>query len=118
MRARRPNDTFALVTGLLLLAAGLLGLAAGDLLLGFFRVSPTHDAIHLASGALLLASIPLRRARLANLAVGLAYLAIVVASLVAPIALFDAGVPVNLADDALHTTIAVALLGVAFLAKR
>src|SRR5215208_751910 len=87
---RAPAQWYTLIFGATLLLVGLVGFAAdagfdvgsdidGDKLLGIFEVSGIHNLIHLASGALLLATAPKRAsARLAALGFGAVYLLVTI----------------------------------------
>jgi len=122
-----PNRLVAAVFGGVYLLVGLLGFAVtgfssfagttGDTLI-VFDVNPLHNIVHLAIGALLLASSrSITGAKGANTAVGGVYL------LVGILGLFLVGSSANIlalnsADNVLHFASAVVLLGVGLSADK
>ena len=117
-----PNRLVAGVFGAVYLLVGLLGFAVtgfsdfagtdtGDNLI-VFEVNPLHNVVHLAIGALLLASSrSVAAAKGSNTAVGAVYL------LVGILGLFLIGTDANIlslnaADNVLHFASAIVLLGV------
>ncbi len=117
-----PNRLLAAIFGVVYLLVGLLGFAVtgfsdfagtntGDNLI-IFEVNPLHNIVHLAIGALLLASSrTVASAKGANTAVGAVYL------LVGILGLFLIGTDANIlslngADNVLHFASAIVLLGV------
>lgn len=117
-----PNRLVATVFGAIYLLVGLLGFAVtgfsnfagtntGDNLI-IFEVNPLHNIVHLAIGALLLASSrTVAAAKGSNTAVGAVYL------LVGILGLFLIGTSANIlslngADNVLHFASAIVLLGV------
>ena len=117
-----PNRLVAGVFGAVYLLVGLLGFAVtgfsdfagtdtGDNLI-VFEVNPLHNVVHLAIGALLLASSrSVAAAKGSNTAVGAVYL------LVGILGLFLIGTDANIlslnaADNVLHSASAIVLLGV------
>ena len=113
---RTPAQWYCLVFGGTLLAAGLLGFLAnssfvtgkeleGDPLLGVLDVNGWHNIVHLVSGAFLLAMSAKRAtAKTAALAFGVVY------GLVTVLGFADGSdilaiIPINTADNILHTVI-------------
>ena len=122
-----PNRLVAAVFGGVYLLVGLLGFVVtgvsnfagteGDTLI-VFDVNPLHNIVHLAIGALLLASSrSVARAKGANTTVGAVYL------LVGVLGLFLVGsganiLALNSADNVLHLASAVLLLGIGLSADK
>lgn len=119
--SRSPNRLVATIFGVVYLLIGLLGFAVtgfsnfagtqGDSLLGF-EVNPLHNIVHLAIGALLLASSrAVSSAKGANTLVGAVYLVVGIIGLF--ILTSSANIlALNGADNVLHLASAVVLLGV------
>jgi len=120
--ARTPAQWYCLIFGATLLLVGIIGFAAdagfdtgtdidGDKLLGIFEVSGIHNLIHIASGALLLATAPKRTtARLAALGFGVVYLLVTIIGFIQGDNVLGI-IPVNSADNFLH--VAISLLAIA-----
>ena len=121
---RTPAQLYALVVGAVLVGAGILGFfynasfAIGDdvprdAVLGILDVNAWHNLVHIATGALGLATFArAASARAYALALGAVYLVVAIWGFV----LGDGGVilnlvPVNTADNVLHVLIALAGLG-------
>jgi len=117
-----PAGLFALVTGVVLVLAGLVGFLAESAfssdeavrgeLLGIFDVNGWHNLVHLASGVVALA-LARSHAREFALGFGVVYLLIAIWGF----AVGDGGsllsiVPVNTADNVLHLVLALAALAV------
>ena len=124
METRSPAQLFALVVGVTLLAAGILGFfynssfAAGDdierdAVLGILDVNAWHNLVHLTSGALGLAMAgSYAKARLYSIGLAAIYTVVAVWGFVigdgeAILSL----VPVNTEDNVLHALIALAGYG-------
>ena len=124
METRSPAQLFALVVGVTLLAAGILGFfynssfAAGDdierdAVLGILDVNAWHNLVHLTSGALGLAMAgSYANARLYSIGLAAIYTVVAVWGFVigdgeAILSL----VPVNTEDNVLHALIALAGYG-------
>ena len=121
---RTPAQLYALVVGAVLVGAGILGFfyntsfAIGDdvprdAVLGILDVNAWHNLVHIATGALGLATFArAASARAYALGLGAVYLVVAIWGFV----LGDGGVilnlvPVNTADNVLHVLIALAGLG-------
>lgn len=112
----------AMVFGVVFLAVGILGFVPGitndeDMLLGIFQVSTLHNVIHILSGIAALAAVKSDEyARLYFLIFGAVY------TLVALVGWVDGEtvlglIDVNTADNALHTVLAIAILGTGLVLK-
>ncbi len=119
---RTPAQLYALVFGLVLLVAGILGFLAnssfgnlgsgldGDKLI-IFEVNGWHNLVHIASGALGLAlAAKAASARAFALGFGAVYLLVTIIGLIDGSDIFGL-LPINTADNVLH--IAIALTGIA-----
>jgi Domain of unknown function (DUF4383) len=132
---RSLAQTLALLFGVVLLGAGVLGFIPGvttnlgDIkfagsdspseLLGIFQVSILHNIVHLLFG---IAGIALSRttanAKMYLLYSGVIYVALVVYGVLVDRSGEDANfIPVNTADDVLHFVLAVGLLGSWYISK-
>jgi hypothetical protein len=125
--SQSPNRLVAAVVGGVFLLVGLLGVVVtgfsnfagteGDTLI-VFDVNPLHNIVHLAIGALLVASSrSVAGAKAANTTVGAVYL------LVGILGLFLVGSDANIlalnsADNVLHFASAVVLLGIGLSADK
>ena len=113
--------SYALLLGVVLTAVGILGfipaLAPNNNLLGIFAINPAHDVVHLASGVVgLLAYFAGAAASRVYAGVfGLVYALVTVVGFVQMTSVLGI-IPVNTADNLLHTAIAVASLAVFALA--
>lgn len=119
---RTPAQWYCYIFGATLLLVGIIGFFAdagfdvgtdidGDKLLGIFEVSGIHNLIHLASGALLLATAPRRAsARLAALGFGAVYLLVTIIGFIQGDTVLGI-IPVNSADNVLHVLISVLAIG-------
>src|SRR5262245_10154567 len=123
LAGRRINPLVAGVVGAVFVVVGLLGFTVsgghhvaghtGGALLGLFQVNVLHNLVHLAVGAVMIATAVagLRAARAANTLIGAVYLLLGVAGL------FITGdnpfniIALNGADNGLHLVIGAALLG-------
>jgi hypothetical protein len=124
MDDRSPAQLYALVFGVVLVAAGVLGFfyeasfdtgddAQADELLGVLAVNGWHNLVHIATGAIGLAVAgSYRNARAYALAFGVVYIVLGVVGLFMddPDLLLDI-VPINDEDNVLHLLIGVAGLG-------
>jgi len=113
MEGTNYNRLVAQVLGAVLVLVGLLGFV-NDPVLGLFDVNPLHNAVHLLSGALLLAAAFMdhgRNARLANMVLGAVYLVVAAGTWIP--GLNDA-FALNVPDAGLHALLGIVLLGVAF----
>jgi hypothetical protein len=124
MADRSPAQVYALVIGLTLVAAGILGFfynasfgtgdgTSRDAVLGILDVNGWHNVVHLASGALGLAlASSYSGARAYALGLGAAYALVAVMGFIAG----DGGeilniIPVNTEDNIFHVLLSVAGLG-------
>ncbi len=124
MEDRSPAQVYALVIGVTLVAAGILGFfysasfstgdgAEREALLGILDVNAWHNLVHIASGAVgLLVVASYRGARLYALGLGAVYLVVTLLGFIAG----DGGVilnliPVNTEDNFLHLLIGIAGIG-------
>jgi hypothetical protein len=124
MEGRSPAQVYALVFGVVLVAAGVLGFfyeasfdtgdsAKADEVLGILAVNGWHNLVHIATGALGLAVAgSYSGARLYALGLGAVYLALGIIGLLMdnPDLLLDI-VPLNDEDNVLHLLIGVAGIG-------
>ncbi len=121
MPGRSPAQVYALLVGLALLAAGVLGFfynasfATGDAIerdsvLGILDVNAWHNVVHIATGALALAVAgSYSTSRVFALGFGLVYLLVAVLGFaVGDGEAIGSLVPVNTEDNVLHLLIAVA----------
>jgi hypothetical protein len=121
MEDRSPAQVFALVIGVTLVAAGILGFfysasfstgdgAERDAVLGILDVNGWHNLVHIASGAVgLLVVGSYRGARVYALGLGAVYLLVTLLGFIAG----DGGeilnlIPVNTEDNFLHLLIGLA----------
>ncbi len=109
----------SLLFGIVFLAVGILGFVPGvtndqDLLLGIFQVSALHNMVHILSGlAAVLAAKNDSYAQLYFRIFGSVYALVAVVGFIqgdTVLGLFD----INMADNWLHTVLAVAILGIGF----
>jgi hypothetical protein len=119
---RTPAQWYCLIFGATLLLVGVIGFFAdagfdvgsdidGDKLLGIFEVSGIHNLIHIASGALLLATAPKRAtARAAALGFGVVYLLVTIIGFIQGDNVLGI-IPVNSADNFLHVAISLLAIG-------
>jgi hypothetical protein len=124
MEARSPSQVYALVIGITLVAAGVLGFfyeasfstgddAEAEKVLGILAVNGWHNLVHIASGVVGLAVMgSYVNARLYALGFGAVYLALGVIGLLMdnPDLLLDF-IPINDEDNVLHLLIGIAGLG-------
>lgn len=124
MQARSPAQLYALVFGIVLVAAGVLGFfyeasfSTGDdierdAVLGILDVNGWHNVVHILSGLLGLAVAgSYANARLYALGFGAIYIVVAILGFIAGDgdAIFDL-IPVNTEDNVLHVLIGVAGLG-------
>jgi len=111
----------AMLFGIVFVLVGLLGFVPGvttdsGLLLGIFQVSPLHNTIHLLSGIAALLAVGGKSEDYAQLyfrVFGVVYALVAIDGFVqgtTVLGLFD----INMADNWLHTVLAVAILGIGF----
>ncbi|HEY7350672.1 MAG TPA: DUF4383 domain-containing protein [Ktedonobacterales bacterium] len=112
---------YAQVLGIVLTLVGILGfidaLAPGGNLLGIFAINSMHNVIHLLSGIVGLAAgflVGGQYARWYALVFGAVYALVTVVGFIQTTTVLGL-IPVNLADNLLHTAIAVASLAVFFI---
>jgi hypothetical protein len=122
-----PAQVTAIVLGLVLVAAGLIGFAVdtswhtgsglqGHRLLGL-EVNGWHNVVHIASGLLLLAGAPSRKgARLVCRLFAVAYIVVTIAGIAGGNDAFGF-IPINPGDDVLHAILALVALWAAGLSK-
>ena len=124
MEGRSPAQVYALVFGVVLVAAGILGFfyeasfstgddAESDKVLGILAVNGWHNLVHIATGALGLAVAgSYANARLYALGFGVVYIALGIIGLLMdnPDLLLDI-IPLNDEDNVLHLLIGVAGIG-------
>ena len=109
----------SVVFGVVFLLVGVLGFVPGvttedGLLLGIFQVSALHNVIHLLSGAAaLLAAKSEDYAQLYFRIFGAVYAVVALVGWVQGTTVLGL-IEVNVADNVLHTVLAVAILGVGF----
>ena len=127
MEGRSPAQVYALVFGVVLVAAGVLGFfyeasfktgdeAQADKVIGILAVNGWHNVVHIATGALGLAVAgSYANARLYALGLGAVYLGLGIIGLLMsnPDLLLDF-IPLNDEDNVLHLLIGVAGLGAGF----
>jgi Domain of unknown function (DUF4383) len=124
MNTRSPAQIYALVIGLTLVAAGILGFfysasfstgdgTERDAVLGLLDVNGWHNIVHLASGAIGLAVVgSYAGARAYAFGLGAVYVLVVVLGLIAGDGdeIFNL-IPINTEDNVLHALIAIAGIG-------
>ena len=123
MERRSPAQLYALVFGIVLVAAGILGffyessfatgddtLVERDALLGILDVNGWHNVVHIASGVVGLAVVgSYANARLYALGFGAIYIVVAILGFIygSGDEIFDI-IPVNTEDNVLHVLIGVA----------
>jgi hypothetical protein len=124
MQERSPAQVFALVIGLTLVVAGILGFfysasfstgdgTERDAVLGILDVNGWHNVVHIASGAIGLAVVgSYSGARAYALGLGAVYVLVTVLGLIAGDGdeIFNL-IPINTEDNVLHALIAIAGIG-------
>jgi hypothetical protein len=122
MESRSPSQVYALIFGVVLVAAGILGFfydasfAVGGALqshavLGILAVNGWHNLVHILTGAIGLAVVAsYSGARTYALLLGVVYVAIAIWGFLSAGSLIGV-VPINVEDDILHLLIGVAGLG-------
>ena len=127
MNQRSPAQLYALIFGLVLVAAGIMGFfydstfesgddASRDAVLGILDVNGWHNVVHIASGVLGLAVAgSYANARLYALGFGGVYILVAVLGFIYGNGdeIFDI-IPVNTEDNVLHALIGVAGIGAGF----
>jgi hypothetical protein len=109
----------ATLVGVVLVLVGVLGFVPGittddNLLLGIFEVNALHNVVHLLTGvAALVAAKSDAYARTFFLAFGVVYTVVALVGWVQGDTVLGI-IPVNAADNVLHTLLAVSFLGAAF----
>ena len=127
MEGRAPAQVYALVFGVVLVAAGVLGFfyeasfktgdeAQADKVIGILAVNGWHNVVHIATGALGLAVVgSYANARMYALGLGAVYLVLgIIGLLLSNPELFLDFLPLNDEDNVLHLLIGVAGLGAGF----
>ncbi len=111
--------TVTMVLGVVLLLIGILGFFMSSPLLGLFEVDTTHNVVHLLSGivGLIAASSGTSYARLFLIVFGLVYGAVAVIGFTMSGSILGM-FTVNMADNYLHTAIALVCLAVGFGSKQ
>ncbi len=110
-------DVIATTLGIVFVAAGLLGFIPNPLVSdgGYFHVNTAHNAVHILTGVLLLASPSLGLPAMMIRLVAILYTVIAVLGFIAPDAASLGGlIAMNHADHWLHAALAVVLLFVGF----
>jgi hypothetical protein len=117
--------TWMLIVGVALVAAGLLGFIDNPIVSGrddaLFMVDTTHNVIHIVTGlAALLIGATLRGRTLAQatIAFGVAYLLVLVATLVSPDLFGILSMPVNAADHVLHLVLSAGSIAAGLASQR
>jgi len=117
--------TWMLVVGVALLGAGLLGFVDNPIVSdrsdALFMVGTVHNVIHIATGlvALLIgATLHGRTLAQATIAFGVAYLLVLVATLVSPDLFEILDMPVNTADHVLHLVLSAGSIAAGLAAQR
>ena len=112
---------YATILGVVLTLVGILGfvpgLAPNGNLLGIFAINPAHNVVHLLSGLVGLAAAYAMNgayARWYALVFGIVYALVTVIGFIQATTVLGI-IPINLADNLLHTAIAVVSLAVFFL---
>ncbi len=111
--------SLSIVFGIVFVLVGVLGFVPGittsdGLLLGIFQVSPLHNVIHLLSGAAaLIAASSADYAKLYFRIFGTVYALVAIVGWIQGTTVLGL-ISVNLADNILHTVLAVAILAVGF----
>jgi hypothetical protein len=124
---RAPAQVFALVVGLVLVAAGAIGFVTdssfhtGDSLMGHkllgLEVNGWHNLVHIATGLLLLAGTGSRSAgRAVGRLFGIGYLVVTIAGIAGGNDAFGL-IPINAPDDVLHAILAITALWAAHRSK-
>ena len=111
---------YAQVLGAVLLLVGILGfvpaLVTNGNLLGIFAIDGPHNIVHILSGVVGLAAgfaAGSRYARLYALVFGIVYAVVTIVGFIQGTTVLGI-IPINLADNLLHTAIAISALGVYF----
>ncbi len=110
--------TAAVILGIVFLAVGILGFFPNPLVspTGLFVVNTTHNIVHLASGAVLLAgAYSTLGASLALKVVGAVYALVAILGLIMGGPMLLGLVAMNTADHWLHVILAVVILAAGFL---
>ncbi len=114
---------YAQVLGIVLTVVGILGfipaLAPNNNLLGIFAINPAHDVVHILSGVVGLAAGFLASGRYARWYAGIFGVVYGLVTIIGFIQMTTVLgiIPVNLADNLLHTAIAVVSLVVFFISS-
>lgn len=110
-------DVIATTLGIVFVAAGLIGFIPNPLASdgGYFHVNTAHNAVHILTGVLLLASPSLGLPVVMIRVVAILYAAVAVFGFIAPEAVTMGGlIAMNHADHWLHAALAIVLLFVGF----
>jgi Domain of unknown function (DUF4383) len=114
-----------LIVGVALLAAGLIGFVDNPIVSqredALFHVDTVHNIIHIVTGLIALfigASLRGRNLAQATIAFGVAYLLVLVATLISPDLFGLFMMPVNTADHGLHLVLAVGSIAAGLASSR
>jgi hypothetical protein len=117
--------TWMLIVGVALIAAGLLGFIDNPIVSqrsdALFMVDTVHNAIHIVTGLIALfigATLRGRTLAQAAIAFGVAYLLVLVATIVSPDLFGILSMPVNAADHVLHLVLAAGSIAAGLAAQR
>jgi Domain of unknown function (DUF4383) len=111
--------TFTWILSVVLILVGVAGFFTGDMLL-VFKVDTMHNIVHLATGILGLAAISMGQsvARLFLIVFGIVYAVVAVLGFVSTDGTILGLITTNMADNYLHTAIALGCLGVGLTASK
>ena len=117
--------TWMLIVGVALLAAGLLGFVDNPIVSqredALFHVDTLHNVVHIVTGLIALfigASLRGRILAQATIAFGVAYLLVLVATLISPDLFGLFTMPVNTADHGLHLVLSVGSIAAGLASSR
>jgi len=117
--------TWMLVVGVALLAAGLLGFVDNPIVSqredALFHVDTVHNVVHILTGLVALFIGATQRGRAlaqATIAFGVAYLLVLIATLISPDLFGLFAMPVNTADHGLHLVLAAGSIAAGLAAQR
>jgi hypothetical protein len=117
--------TWMLIVGVALLAAGLLGFVDNPIVSqredALFHVDTVHNVVHIVTGLIALfigASLHGRTLAQATIAFGVAYLLVLVATLISPDLFGLFAMPVNTADHGLHLVLSVGSIAAGLASSR
>jgi hypothetical protein len=115
-RSWNSADTLAKTFGVIFIVAGILGFIPNPLVSdrGLFEVNALHNAVHIVSGGVLLASPYYNASAIALRVVGVIYAVVTLLGFVSPDTLASMGLLTNRSDDWLHLLLTGALLWAGF----